>query len=236
MNDSHDFEEKELPLLPIRDLVIYPFMIIPLFIGRKSSIEAVEAASKNPNRLILLSSQKDIAAENPSPNDIYNLGTVAMIMRTRKLPDGRIKILIQGLSKARIINFEKTSPFFIAKIEKITNIEPEKNQIALQALMRNITGKLEKIIDVGKALSPDILTILGDIKDPGKFSDLIASNLNLPLEEAQFILEILDPTERLHKIDYILKRELDILTMQEKIKTNSEKIKTMIFLKNKLKT
>lgn len=103
--DAVEFKET-LPLLPIRDMVIYPFMIQSLFVGRESSIKALEEALNNTDRLILLASQKDIAAENPSPNEIYELGTVAMIMRVRHLPDGRIKILIQGLAKARITNYE----------------------------------------------------------------------------------------------------------------------------------
>ena len=108
-----------LPLLPIRDIVVYPFMILPLFVGRESSIQAVEQSLLHFDRLILLSSQKDIKAENPDPSDIYDLGTVAMIMRMRKLPDGRIKILTQGLCKARVKKFSQTQPFYQVEVEQI---------------------------------------------------------------------------------------------------------------------
>ena len=215
--DHIEFKDN-LPLLPIRDIVVYPFMILPLFVGRESSIKAVEHALNKTERLILLSSQKDITAETPEPSEIYDLGTVAMIMRMRKLPDGRIKILIQGLSKARITEFTQCDPFFITNIVKVEDVEAEDGNIAVNALMRNIRELLEKVISLGKVLSPDILMVLEDIQSPGRLADLVASNLNLHVAEAQMILEILDPIERLHKISDILSRELEILAMQSKIR------------------
>ncbi|MCP4913931.1 MAG: endopeptidase La [Oligoflexia bacterium] len=215
--DNIEFKER-LPLLPIRDIVVYPFMILPLFVGRESSIKAVEHALNESDRLILLSSQKDIKAEHPEPSEIYETGTVAMIMRMRKLPDGRIKILVQGLSKARIIDFEQQDPFFITKLAKADDTEVTQDRIATDAIMRNIREQLERVITLGKVLSPDILTVLEDITDPGRLADLVASNLNLHVAEAQMILETFDPVERLHKINEILSRELEILAMQAKIK------------------
>ena len=215
--DNIEFKE-ELPLLPIRDIVVYPFMILPLFVGRESSIQAVEHALNKTDRLILLASQKDITAEAPEPSEIYELGTVAMIMRMRKLPDGRIKILVQGLSKARIVNFDQTEPFFVTKVAKTEDVAVESGAVAVNALMRNIREQLERVITLGKVLSPDILMVLEDIQDPGRLADLVASNLNLHVGEAQMILEVLDPVERLHKINDILSRELEILAMQQKIK------------------
>lgn len=219
--DNIEFKDT-LPLLPIRDIVVYPFMILPLFVGREASILAVEEAIAKTDRLILLASQKDISAEAPSPNEIYELGTVAMIMRMRKLPDGRIKILIQGLSKARITNFEQTAPFYQVKVSKVENKLFEVKDVAIEALMRTVREQLEKIISLGKVLSPDILMVLEDIKDPGRLADLVASNLNLKVEEAQMILETLEPVERLHKIHDLLARELEILFMQAKIRSNTK--------------
>ena len=215
--DNVEFKET-LPLLPIRDIVVYPFMILPLFVGRESSVLAVEHALAQNERLIFLSSQKDITAESPEPSEIYELGTVAMIMRMRKLPDGRIKILVQGLSKARIQSFTQTEPFFITKLTKVENKKLGIEDVPITALMRNIKEQLEKVITLGKTLSPDILIVLEDIQDPGRLADLVASNLNLHVAEAQIILEILDPLERLHKINDILSRELEILAMQAKIR------------------
>lgn len=211
-----------LPLLPIRDIVVYPFMILPFFVGRESSIQAVDHALTKTERLILLSSQKDMKAEAPTPDEIYEVGTIAMIMRMRKLPDGRIKILVQGLSKARITSFTQEAPYFMCKLIKVEDVKLEENNVPANALMRNIREQLEKVINMGKVLSPDILMILEDIKDPGRLADLVASNLNLHVAEAQTILEILDPMERLHRINDILARELEILAMQNKIKSTAK--------------
>ena len=219
-NNNSEFKDS-LPLLPVRDLVVYPFMILPLFVGREKSIEAVEAALAQHERLIFLASQKDITAESPNPSEIYELGTVAMIMRMRKLPDGRIKILVQGLSKARIINFEQSEPFFNVKLTKVEDLSTPENDITINALMRNIREQLERVITLGKNLSPDILMVLEDITDPGRLADLVASNLSLHVAEGQMILEVLDPVERLHKVNDILSRELEILSMQSKIRNNS---------------
>jgi ATP-dependent Lon protease len=236
--DSIEFKE-HLPLLPIRDLVVYPFMILPLFVGRESSIEAVEYALSNTDRLILLASQKDIKAEHPAPSEIFELGTVAMIMRMRKLPDGRIKILVQGLSKARVVSFDKQQPFFMVKLAKVEDVKTEMTQVASNALMRNIRDQLERVIGLGKVLSPDILTVIEDIQDPGRLADLISSNLNLPVVEAQMILETLDPIDRLGKINDILTRELEILAMQAKIRSNAKdeitKTQKEYFLREQIK-
>ncbi len=236
--DSIEFKET-LPLLPIRDLVVYPFMILPLFVGRDSSIKAVEEALNNTDRLILLASQKDIQAERPTPDEIYEMGTVAMIMRMRKLPDGRVKILVQGLTKARITSFTDTAEFYNVNVEKVHPVEPEESQNVVEALMRSARENLEKVINVGKVLSPDILMVLEDIQDPGRLADLIASNLNLKVEEAQIILETLDPTERLHRINDILDRELEIYAMQAKIKSSAKgeisKTQKEYFLREQIK-
>lgn len=223
--EGENIEFKDhLPLLPIRDLVVYPFMILPFFVGRESSILAVDHALTKTDRLILLSSQKDMKAEAPSPDEIFATGTVAMIMRMRKLPDGRIKILVQGLSKARIKSFTQEAPFFTCKIEKVNDVQVEEGNVAADAMMRTVREQLEKVINMGKVLSPDILMILEDIKDAGRLADLVASNLNLHVNEAQSILEILDPVERLHKINAILERELEIISMQNKMNPSAEEM------------
>lgn len=228
-----------LPLLPIRDIVVYPFMILPFFVGRDSSIQAVDHALNKSERLILLASQKDMKAEAPSPDEIYEIGTIAMIMRMRKLPDGRVKILVQGLSKARITEFTQEAPYFMCKLTKVSDVAIEENNVAANALMRNIREQLEKVINMGKVLSPDILMILEDIKDAGRLADLVASNLNLHVGEAQAILETLDPMERLHRINDILSRELEILAMQNKIKSTAKeeisKTQKEYFLREQIK-
>lgn len=220
--EAIEFKET-LPLLPVRDLVVYPFMILPLFVGRETSIKAVEESLNNTDRLILLASQKDITAESPSPSEIYEMGTVAMIMRMRKLPDGRVKILIQGLAKARIKEFVGTEPFYQVKVEKVETQTSTATASTIEALSRTVKENLEKVISLGKVLSPDILMVLEDIQEPGRLADLVASNLNLKVTEAQKVLEILDPVERLNHINQVLLNELDVLTQQAKLKNSSSK-------------
>ena len=221
--EAIEFKET-LPLLPVRDLVVYPFMILPLFVGRETSIKAVEEALNNTDRLILLASQKDITAESPSPSEIYEMGTVAMIMRMRKLPDGRVKILIQGLAKARIKEFVGTEPFYQVKVEKVESQAVTATASTIEALARTVKENLEKVISLGKVLSPDILMVLEDIQDPGRLADLVASNLNLKVTEAQKVLEILDPVDRLGHINHVLVEELEVLTQQSKFRGSKEDI------------
>jgi ATP-dependent Lon protease len=206
--DGIQFKE-ELPLLPIRDLVVYPFMIVPLFVGRDSSIAAVEDAIANHDKLILLASQKEITAENPAPTEIFSVGTVCMIMRMRKLPDGRVKVLIQGLSKAKILSYEAIKPFHKVKVSKLEDIAVDEGGLLVKLRMNQIKDQLEKVVNQGKTLSPDLISICRDLTNPGRLSDLIASNLTLPVDKKQSILEAIDPIERLNKISEVLLGQLD---------------------------
>jgi ATP-dependent Lon protease len=225
MVTNYDGEQVEipenLPMLPVRDIVVFPYMIIPLFVGRDSSIRSVEESLSRTDRLILLSSQKEIGDEHPSPDGIYKTGTVAMIMRMRKLPDGRIKILTQGLCKANIKEFTQTSPFYEVKIDRIH--ETAEGILAeTEALMRTVREQLEKVISLGKVLTPDILMVLDDISDPGRLADLVASNLGLKVSDAQVILETTDSVERLKKINEILAKEIEVLSIQAKIRSQAK--------------
>jgi ATP-dependent Lon protease len=212
---------KTLPMLPVRDIVVFPYMIIPLFVGRDSSIRSVEESLSRADRLILLSSQKEIADEHPTPDGIYRTGTVAMIMRMRKLPDGRIKILTQGLCKATIKEFSQTQPYYQVEIERV--LETANGVLAeTEALMRNVREQLEKVISLGKILTPDILMVLDDITDPGRLADLVASNLGLKVSDAQAILETSDSVERLKKIYEILAKEIEVLSIQAKIRSQAK--------------
>lgn len=225
MVTNYDGEQIEIPatmpMLPVRDIVVFPYMIIPLFVGRDSSIKAVEESLARNDRLILLASQKDISDEHPNPDGIYQIGTVAMIMRMRKLPDGRIKILTQGLCKAHIDEYCQTNPFFEAKITKLEEKSIEST-LESEALMRNVREQLEKVISLGKMLSPDILMVLDDITDAGRLADLVASNLGLKVAEAQMILETVNAADRLKRINDILQKELEVLAIQAKIRSQAK--------------
>ncbi|HMN67900.1 MAG TPA: endopeptidase La [Bdellovibrionales bacterium] len=210
-----------LPMLPVRDIVVFPYMILPLYVGRESSIRAVEE-SLSKNRLIFLASQKEITEENPSENTIYRVGTIAMIMRMRKLSDGRVKILIQGVSKGRIKRFSKSEPNFEVAVEKIEETPTQGANNEFEAMIRNAKEHLEKIIALGRMLSPDILLVLDDVTDPGRLADLIASNLGLKVADAQRVLETFNPKERLILVNEILANELEVLQMQARIRTQAK--------------
>ena len=214
---------EQIPMLPVRDIVIFPYMIIPLFVGRESSIQAVED-SLAKNRLIFLASQMDLTEESPTEQSVYKVGTVAMIIRMRKLADGRVKILIQGMAKAKITDFHQSQPFFNVSVEKIeeTFESNEETKLKADALIRTSKDQLEKVIALGKILSPDILLVLDDITEPGRVADLIASNLGLKVEDAQKILEKSDHLERLKLVNEILIAEVEVLQMQAKIRTTAK--------------
>ncbi len=207
-----------LPLLPIRDVVVYPYMILPLFVGREISINAVDKALAG-DRLIFLATQKDIGDEDPVPDAIYRVGTVAMIMRMLKLPDGRVKILVQGLTKARIISFESSQPCYEVKLERIIEQPAPEESMELEALVRAVKDQLGKIIALGKAVSPEVVVIVENMQDIGSLADLVSSNIGLKVEESQTLLEIFDPVERLKKVNELIAKEHELLSMQAKIQT-----------------
>src|SRR6266511_3022320 len=209
-----------LPLLPIRDIVIYPYMMLLLFVGRDVSIRAVEEALSR-DRLIFLVSQINSAEENPSPADVHRVGTIASIMRMLKLADGRVKILVQGLAKGEVDTYLRERPFFEVKIRK--GIEPTLAEVPIEveALMRTAKEKIEQILNL-KNLPPEIVMVTDNISDPGVLAVLVASNLRLKIEESQAILEVFDPIERLKKVNELLTRELELSTMQARIQNQAK--------------
>jgi ATP-dependent Lon protease len=208
----------KLPLLPVRDVVVYPYMILPLFVGREMSVNAVDK-SLSGDRLIFLATQKDVGDDDPAPDAIYQVGTVAMIMRMLKLPDGRVKILVQGLAKARITSYEKVESYYEVMIDRIVEPPPPEESLEVEALIRSVKDQLGKIIALGKAVSPEVVVIVENMQDVGSLADLISSNLGLKVEEAQGILELTDPVERLNRVNELLAKEHELLSMQAKIQT-----------------
>ncbi len=243
MSDQ-DFDRIEvpdvLPLLPVKDVVLFPSVILPLFVGRESSIAAVDAALSK-DRLLFLSAQKDTQAEVVTPEGINEVGCVGMIMRMHKLPvpDGRIKILVQGVRRARIEEYVQESPNYHARIKTLEEPDISKKRVELEAMMRTVREVLDKIVSQGKALSPEILIVLDDVRDPGRLADLVASYLVLKVEEAQPILEMTDPGERLKAVLDLLQKELDILSVQERIQTQARgemsKIQREYYLREQLR-
>ena len=227
-----------LPILPVRDIVIFPYMILPLFVGREVSIKAIEHALAS-NKMVLLITQKDVNVETPVTDDLYTMGTAGTILRTLKLPDGRLKILVQGLAKAKILKFTQTDPFYIGEIEKVVDEKLPELTIEIEALMRSIKEQMDKSVSLGKSLLPDVMVLIENIDDPGKLADLVASNLSLKAEQAQEILEITDPGLRLKKISEILNREVELLIVQQKIQSDAkgeiDKTQREYFLREQLK-
>ncbi|MGA2316491.1 MAG: endopeptidase La [Thermodesulfobacteriota bacterium] len=210
-----------LPLLPIRDIVVFPYMVLPLFVSREKSIKSLEEALTK-DRLIFLVAQKKVTEEDPSPKDLYRMGTVAVVMKMLKLPDGKVKILVQGLSKASIKETLQTAPYLLVKVENIKDPFVTEITLETEALMRNVREQLERIVSYGKLLSPDLMFVLESVDDPGRLADLVASNLDLTVEKAQEILEILDPVERLKTLNELLGKEVQVLTMQAKIQSQAK--------------
>ncbi len=205
-----------LPLLPVRDMVMYPSVLLPLFVGRDMSINAVEK-SLSQDRLIVVAAQKDLTDEDPLPERIYSVGVVSQIMRMLRLPDGRVKVLIQGLKKAKIEQYLQETPTFLVRLTAIE--EPIITEITLEieALMRYVKEEMEKVVSMGRMVPPDILMVLDTIDEPGRLADIAAANLGLNVDKAQEVLEIIDPVERLRKLSEILGKEIELLNMQAKI-------------------
>ncbi len=209
-----------IPLLPIRDIVIFPYMMIPLFVGREISINAVNEALAR-DRHIFLVVQKDATEDEPEAEDLHRVGTVATILRMLKLDDGRIKILVQGLTKGAVEEVLQEKPFFEARIEKVIEQQVIELSIEVEALMRNVKEKIEQILNL-KNLPPEIVMVTDNVVDPGVLADLVASNLRLQIEESQSILEIYEPVERLKKVNELLTRELELATMQDRIQNQAK--------------
>lgn len=209
-----------LPVLPLRDIVLFPFMIVPLFVSRDRSIHAVDQALAE-NRMIMLVAQRDVEKEEPGVGDIFDIGTAAIIMRMLKLPDGRIRILVQGVSRARINFLEETPGFLQARIETLQEINAQET-LETEALVRNVRASMEKAVGLGKNISPEVMAIVANLDDPGRLADLAASNLDLRVEDAQSVVEQLDVSTRLRRVNELLAKEIEVLTVQQEINTQAK--------------
>ncbi|MBU1233622.1 MAG: endopeptidase La, partial [Proteobacteria bacterium] len=211
----------ELPMMAVRDVVVFNYMIIPLFVGRPSSVDAVNA-SQEADKLLMLVTQKDATRDNPKPEDLYDVGMVCMVMRTLKLPDGRLKVLVQAVAKAKIKEYVSTDPHFQVKIDVLQESEVEEVNVEIEALMRTVREQTEKIMSLRGILSADLMMIINNIEEPGRLADLVGSNLRLKITESQSILEELDPAKRLKLVNELLTKELEVSTVQAKIQSDAK--------------
>jgi ATP-dependent Lon protease len=227
-----------LPVLLLRDITVFPYMIVPLFVGREKSKNAVDHALSS-HRMILLLTQKDIDIEDPKREDVYDMGTVALIMRMLKLPDGRVRILAQGLIRARVESYEEEQGMVMAQVTVVHEPEEGEKSLEKEALIRNIRAGLEKATSLGKNIPPEVLIISANVEEPGRLADLTAANLDLKVPEAQAILEIVDPIQRLKKVHELLTKELELLDVQSKISSEArgemDKMQKQYYLRQQMK-
>lgn len=225
IGDLVDIEDPDIPeiipVMAVRDIVVFNYMIIPLFVGRTASVEAVQEALAE-DKLLMLATQKDSSVDEPGPDEIFSTGMVCMIMRTLKLPDGRLKVLVQAVQKAKVKKFIQTEPFLKAEIELVESPEEAEMTVEVEALMRNVCDQTEKILSIKGVLSSELQAILNGIEEPGRLADLVVSNLRLKTAESQSVLETHDSVERLHKVLEYLNKELEVSTMQAKIQSEAK--------------
>jgi len=209
-----------LPVLPLPDMVVFPYMIVPLFVNRERSAKAVDQALSE-NRMILLVSQKTANVDDPKAEDLREFGTVSVIMRMLKLPDGRVRILVQGFSRAHVEYYDESKPYLTAKVQPKTEPQVTPDSVELEAMIRNAKSSLEKMVSLGKNISPDLVAIASNLDDPARLSDLIASNLDLKVDKAQEVLELIDPVERLRRVHALMAKEIEVLEIQNDINTQA---------------
>ena len=208
-------EHDMMPLLPLRDVVVYPHLVIPLFVGRAKSVRALEIASETTKQILLVA-QKSANKDEPDAEDLYEIGTLATVLQMLKLPDGTVKVLVEGLHRVRVSEFVETEECFLAKAEKIA--DPIENDSETEALMRTVFTQFDQYVKLNKKIPPEILTSLATINEAGRLADTISAHLTLKLEEKQKILEMLSVTERLEHLLHLMESEIDILQVEKRIR------------------
>ena len=213
-------EPINLPMLPLRDVVVFPHMVIPLFVGRPRSIRALEAAME-AGKSIMLAAQKSAGKDDPTPDDVYEIGCVATILQMLKLPDGTVKVLVEGSQRARVIAIQDADTHFTSEILPI--LPDVSTGAEIEALRRAIVSQFEQYVKLNKKIPPEILTSLAGIDDSGRLADTIAAHLPLKLEQKQKMLEIFPTAERLEALLAQLETEIDILQVEKRIRGRVKK-------------
>ncbi|MEE8475721.1 MAG: endopeptidase La [Myxococcota bacterium] len=211
---------EELPIVPLREMVVFPYMVVPIFVARERSIAAVEEAMDG-DRMLLLAAQRDPEVDAPEPDDIYRVGTVVMVMRILRMMDGRVKVLVQGVAKAAIESYVESERATWVRVTRLDSDEDGAWCVESEALIRTVRSRVEELLPL-KNLPPEVLSVTANVHEPGRLADLVASNLKLRLIEAQEVLEIVDPLVRLRRVDALLRRELDVTTVQAEIQSQAQ--------------
>ncbi len=216
MTQREKFETKKLPMMPIRDVVIFPFMMTPFVVGRESSVRALEEALAGDKK-IFLATQHDASIDEPKPNEIYQVGTIVNIVQSLKLPDGNIKVLVEGLERGKVLQVVDTDGYFEATVRTAKYLAEPGPQV--EAAMQRVTGLFEQYVKLCQSLNYETMIAAVRNDDPSKLTDTIAANLQLSIEEKQELLEIFDPAERLNRIGDVLDVEIEKLNKDRTIHT-----------------
>jgi ATP-dependent Lon protease len=210
----------EMPLLPLRDIIVFPHMVVPLFVGRERSISALDEAMSR-DKEILLAAQREARTNDPASEDIFEVGTIGTIIQLLRLPDGTVKVLVEGKKRARIEKFLSTDPFFHCAVSEVP--ETKESTVEIEALMRSIHATFESYVKLNKRIPPEMLMNVASIEEPGRLSDTIVAHLNLKLSDKQDLLEIPDPGIRLERLHELMQSEIEILLVEKKIRSRVKK-------------
>lgn len=211
-------EVLNLPMLPLRDVVVYPHMVIPLFVGRDKSIQALDAAMASGDKQILLIAQKEATDDNPGEGDIFEVGTVSTILQLLKLPDGTVKVLVEGTTRAKVRSYKHSEPYFLADAE-VMDSEPLSEE-EIDVLTRALMSQFEKYVKLNKKIPPEVITSVSGIEDAGRLADTIAAHMSLKIKEKQNVLEIVNLRARLEKLMALMEAEIDLLQVEMRIRSN----------------
>jgi ATP-dependent Lon protease len=228
---------KELfPVLPLRDIVVFPYMVVPLFVGREKSIAALEEVMR-ADKQILLAAQKNAGDDDPSPDAIYEIGTLASVLQLLKLPDGTVKVLVEGNARAKITRYTANSSYFEAEVERVAEVPGAKDE--LEALARSVVTQFESYVKLNKKVSPEVLSNVGQIEDYAKLADTIASHLAVKISDKQDVLETASISERLERVYTLMESEISVLQVERKIrsrvKRQMEKTQREYYLNEQMK-
>src|SRR5574340_358487 len=209
-----------VPLLPLRDIIVFPHMVVPLFVGRQKSIKALEEAM-NKQKYILLAAQREAKTHEPSEDDIFRVGTLGTVVQLLRLPDGTVKVLVEGKKRARILRYLEETEYFLVVAEEIE--EPSEKTTEVEALIRSVNSTFENYVKLNKKIPPEMIMSVASIEEAARLADTIVAHLGIKLEDKQALLEITNPAERLEKVLGYMRSEIEILEVEKRIRTRVKK-------------
>src|SRR5882672_6278396 len=209
-----------VPLLPLRDIIVFPHMVVPLFVGRQKSIRALEEAM-NKQKFILLAAQKDAKTNDPAEDDIYRVGTFGTVVQLLRLPDGTVKVLVEGKKRARVTRYLSNAEYFLVEAEPIEEVCNKSTEV--EALIRSVNSTFENYVKLNKKIPPEMIMSVASIDEPARLADTIVAHLGIKLEDKQTLLEMTNPDERLEKVLGFMRSEIEILEVEKRIRTRVKK-------------